>query len=347
MEQALQSQISTYVSITQRIDQTHQDISNVASQIAQADAQLAVLQSQLETRAVAMYTSDQPGFFQMLLTTSSLEDFLSGTDYLMRINDYDNSLVDSVNQQRSQSAYLQQTLVQREAQLDQELASADVQRKQILAMIDAEQSRVKFLGGQVAALIAAMNAPDPVLRGTSPNITGFSLNTIISEKNFRASTSMSAADIQTFLDSQPGSLKSYSGPDHAGRTRTAAQMIADASVAWGVSPKVIIATLQKEQSLITVPPSQHGWDWAMGMGYTDSTIYTQYKGFSKQVWYGAQHLAHDGDMWKPGYTVSIDGIMVHPTNPATLSLLRYTPHRGGNANFWMLYQRFGFGNPNG
>jgi hypothetical protein len=170
-------------------------------------------------------------------------------------------------------------------------------------------------------------------------------NTIISESAFTDSGSMSASDIQAFLEAHGTGLRSYHGPDHAGATKTAAQMIADAAVAWEVSPRVILATLQKEQSLISsASPSQYALDWAMGCGKMDGSTLSQYRGFGNQIWGGARALHRNRSSWHAGISLSIDGAAVYPSNAATFTLYRYTPHFHGNTSFWRLYWHY-FGDP--
>ncbi|NTW29288.1 MAG: hypothetical protein HGA39_08020, partial [Coriobacteriia bacterium] len=173
----------------------------------------------------------------------------------------------------------------------------------------------------------------------------FNPATVISDSAFLASGSLSASGIQTFLNAQSGTLKSYSAPDHNGVTKTAAQIIADAAQAWGVSPKVILVTLQKEQSLLAATsPSQYAYDWAMGCGKTDSTTYPQYQGFGNQVWFGAKTLSVNRAYWQQGVSINVDGVPVAPTNASTFSLYLYTPHFAGVTSFSGLYRLY-FGDP--
>jgi hypothetical protein len=133
--------------------------------------------------------------------------------------------------------------------------------------------------------------------------------------------------------------------DHNGVNKSAAEMIADAAVAWNVSPKVILVTLQKEQSLLgRSGPSQTALDWALGVGKTDSSTIYKYQGFGNQIWWGAATLNNNAERWKPGAQLLIDGNYVVPSNGATHSLYRYTPHIRGNTSFWLLYWRY-FGDP--
>jgi hypothetical protein len=122
-------------------------------------------------------------------------------------------------------------------------------------------------------------------------------------------------------------------------------MIADAAMGWGVSPKVILVTLQKEQSLISRPGAdQNALDWAMGCGKMDSRTIASYAGFGNQIWGGARALARNRGSWHAGVSISIDGSSVYPSNASTHSLYRYTPHFHGNTSFWKLYWRY-FGDP--
>jgi len=68
---------------------------------------------------------------------------------------------------------------------------------------------------------------------------------------------MSAQDVQNFLNNQGSCLASVSPANlGSGNTQTAAQIIASAANTYGVNPQVILTTLQKEQSLITQNCSQ-------------------------------------------------------------------------------------------
>jgi hypothetical protein len=122
---------------------------------------------------------------------------------------------------------------------------------------------------------------------------------LISDKLFTDNTSMSAASIQNFLNSKNSGLKNYtdvedcgplSNPHHTYYTTyyncgnsSAAQIIYDAAQAYQISPKAILATLQKEQSLVTNPsPTQSEINCAMGYNSCSG-----FAGFFSQVDNGA------------------------------------------------------------
>lgn len=194
---------------------------------------------------------------------------------------------------------------------------------------------------------------------------------VISDDNWRAGTSMSQADIQAFLQTQLGVLKDYScaegGPNglHSTVVKPAAQIIAEAAQYWNVNPKLIIATLEKEQSLISQPyhdasPTHiYGTDYhltnAMGCGvYAGSP--DRHPGFGDQVWTGTEKLgkapmadATSPYQWTPGKTKVVWSyehnayITIAPENQPTWNLYTYTPYYP-QLSVWKQYSKF-FGDP--
>ncbi|MFA5070179.1 MAG: hypothetical protein WC528_02755 [Patescibacteria group bacterium] len=185
----------------------------------------------------------------------------------------------------------------------------------------------------------------------------FDKNNIISDSDLTDGSAMSLNRIQDFLNRQTGTLKQYrSSVD--GVAKNASQIIYDFSVSYDINPKFILATLQKEQSLVTdSTPSTDQYDWAMGYGVCDSCSKSDpalqvYRGFSNQLSYAVQRLrgdyylgglekyGHTISGWGPGITKMVDGQSVTPVNNATAVLYTYTPHISGNLSFWNIWTRW-------
>jgi hypothetical protein len=178
----------------------------------------------------------------------------------------------------------------------------------------------------------------------------FNQDDVITDVNFTDIYCLSQAAVQGFLAAQPGILDTYATADHLGVKRSAAAIIWQAAQAWQVSPRVILATLQKEQGLLSAAsPSTSALDWAMGCGVPDSGgLNSTYQGFGKQVWYGAESLHDDGQGWHAGIAKTCGDGSVKPANRSTYALYCYTPWigltGGGNKLFWTLYRQY-FGDP--
>ncbi len=223
------------------------------------------------------------------------------------------------------------------------------------------------------SLIAAMSAVGVVaLESETPpaqaaNAAWFNPGQIISDSAFYAPGTMSAADIQRFLDgkvavcradpTRPGCLKDYrlSTPavtGVAGRCASlpaktnisAAELIYDVSVACGISPKVLIVKLQKEQGLVTsTNPSPRAYEFALGMNCPDTPagcsaasagfFWQLYRGAGQLNWYS--NPAGSFTWLRPGATISRPFQANNPgcgsqsfvlENRATAALYYYTPY---------------------
>ncbi len=133
-----------------------------------------------------------------------------------------------------------------------------------------------------------------------PASAAFNQSNIIDNSIFDNSQTMTANDIQNFLNGFPNScLSNYSSPYPTGYSAyganvSAATVIKRASDLWGINPQVILTTLEKEQSLVSGNVGCAGWQYnsAMGMGCPDSgpCPAPQYSGFSQQVTKGSWQL---------------------------------------------------------
>jgi len=134
---------------------------------------------------------------------------------------------------------------------------------------------------------------------------------IISDAQFYAGTSMTESQIQDFLNAmrptcRTGSvcLKDYTTPTqskaanpmcsgYAGAaSEKAARILAKVASACGISPKVLLVMLQKEQGLITAnPPTERNYRAAMGAGCPDTADCDPAQaGFFQQVYFAAWYL---------------------------------------------------------
>lgn len=173
---------------------------------------------------------------------------------------------------------------------------------------------------------------------------GFDQSRVIEDEAFTNSGILSGAGIQSFLTTRGSVLAGF---QEGGRS--AAAIIADASNAHKINPQVILATLQKEQSLLTLTSYDTAADpagrlrKAAGYACPDSgSCDPKYAGFTAQVDGLAFQLRYnfDGSTTKKftdyqvGQTMTFDGTAVYIGNKASASLYRYTPHISGNRSFY-------------
>lgn len=185
----------------------------------------------------------------------------------------------------------------------------------------------------------------------APVAASFNSGFIISDEELFATNTMSAQDIQVFLNEHDGVLKTYTDLDIDGLLKTAAMIISSAAERHQINPQVLLVKLQKEMGLITdSTPKQSQFDWAMGYGVCDNCSVNhpsvlKYKGFAKQVDNAAEFFAYVANsqekfFYKAGGTYTISGEEVTIANNVTAALYNYTPHIHGNEIFYSLWQKW-------
>lgn len=246
------------------------------------------------------------------------------------------------------------------------------------------------IASMMATGLVAIAAPAPA---EAVDASQFDPGYIISDSLFYDSGSMTRTQIQAFLEARGSVLKSHrdtvkSQPrrvsDATGNLRceafqggsniTASTIIYRAQVACGISAKVILVTLQKEQGLINKSAaSKSALDRAMGQACPDTAPCAEYAlGFGNQVYLGTLQLktykASNFGL-QPGVhhikynpVSSCGTLRVNVRNYATIALYNYTPYTPnkaalnsypgmgnscssyGNRNFWFQYHAW-FGSP--
>ncbi|MEK7130584.1 MAG: hypothetical protein AAB793_02940 [Patescibacteria group bacterium] len=182
---------------------------------------------------------------------------------------------------------------------------------------------------------------------SQPAKAAFDFGNIISDRDMQDSKAISVSTIDRFLAQHTGALKDlvFDVVNGAGRvSKKVSEIIYAAGQASRINPKVLLVTLQKEQSLIEDPsPSKNQLDWAMGYAVCDSCSKSdpaiqKYKGFVNQINSAAARIRYYFDhpnefRHQVARTHNIDGTSVTMKNQATANLYNYTPHLHGNQNF--------------
>jgi hypothetical protein len=250
----------------------------------------------------------------------------------------------------------------------------------------------KFLALLASAfvLLSALAGFAPTRSAEAAVANQFNPGYIISDQNFFDGSSLSPMDVARFIDSKSGvcrsgytCLKDYLQAVPAMNAeaglcngyaahplQSAAEIISRVANSCGVSAKVLLVLLEKEQSLVTDTwPLTTQYTRATGFGCPDTApCDSNFGGFFYQVYNAARQLRNYGlapERWN--YRAGqINTILFHPNrdcgssdvyiqNRATAALYNYTPYQPnaaamnnlygsgdncsayGNRNFWRLY----------
>jgi uncharacterized protein with LGFP repeats len=246
---------------------------------------------------------------------------------------------------------------------------------------DDARASMKKIGAAAIAIVAlilgVVTAPAAVAAPTTSgsgvasgivqmaDLSKFQAGNIISDAVFFNRSTMTEAQIQTFLQKKVPTcrsgytcLKDYydtsrtttadamCGAYSGGVRERAARIIYKVARACGINPQVILVMLQKEQGLIlSNAPSSYNYRAAMGQGCPDTAACdTRYYGFFNQVFGGAWQMKRYANppgtsqfftWYAPGKTwniywhpkASCGTSSVYIQNQATANLYYYTPYR--------------------
>lgn len=247
----------------------------------------------------------------------------------------------------------------------------------------------KLVTGALALSLAVLLVPLSSAFGEG----GFRAGNIISDANmYQATPSMSQAEIQKFLDTQGASCKgndclknlrfdtktieadSYCPGTYQGATNEpVSQIIYKVSLACQINPKVLLVTIQKEQSGLTRNLTDASQRTLMGYGCPDDKPCNElYYGVQNQIYRAARQFqlyrvnptdyAHQAGRtsrikYHPNDDCGASDVTID--NQATASLYNYTPLQpnpallsgnsdtcssNGNYNFYTMYSKW-FGDP--
>lgn len=265
------------------------------------------------------------------------------------------------------------------------------------------------VGALVAALIVTnWSISSSTQSASAADGANFTAGNIISDSNFYNSSAMTASEIQTFLNAEVPTCDTWHAQDGdayappytclkdysvtiaatsadsycsaiAAGTYSAASIIDKVSRACGISQKVMLVLLQKEQGLVTDTwPSNTQYNKATGFDCPDTApCSSSSSGFFKQIYAAARQFqvyaanptsfnyranAWNTIYWSPNTACGTTSVYIQ--NQATASLYIYTPYTPnaaalsnlygtgdscssyGNRNFWRLYTDW-FGDPTG
>ena len=265
-----------------------------------------------------------------------------------------------------------------------------------IAVLVVSLGGAALIGAAARAEPASAAAPTTPVATDTIDLAGFAPGRILSDYNFFNSAAMTEAEIQDFLQSrscirtdsspclweyresttdQPDAGAGHCDAYRGAENEHASTIIKKVATACGISPRVLLVLLQKEQSLLS-RPTESGYLRATGYGCPDTAdCDADYFGFFNQVynaaWQFRQYTQEPdrtyqiGDVevgYNPDEACGVSTVDIQ--NQATANLYNYTPYQPneaaladpdsdgdgcsthGNLNFWLFYTAwFGSGDP--
>ncbi len=158
---------------------------------------------------------------------------------------------------------------------------------------------------------------------------GVDYSRLVTDEEFVDASSLSTEQIQTLLEHNGSFLARFAEDGH-----TAAQIIHDAATRESINPRIVLATLEKENGLVSRHSQAPSWMMRSAMGYAyDDRGGTagRHSTFTSQVEKGTRllrSLYDEGSTHKMPVRMRVDynHRTIRVDNAATYALMKYTPH---------------------
>lgn len=152
----LDSIIAQMESVTQQVDQIKIDLANAK---AKEDAQYQAMKSRIQY----MYEGGQSNFLEILLSASSMADFLNKAEFITSISDYDRSMLNELIATKENISQKEQELEEEQNALVTLKDTLDTKEAELTSKISATSSELSTYSAQLEQAKAAAAAAKAAL----------------------------------------------------------------------------------------------------------------------------------------------------------------------------------------
>jgi len=153
LQAQLELRAEEYGAITLELQGTRDEIAETRAALEKADAELARALEQLEQRAAGIYRNGNVEILDVLLGTTSFQDFLTRVDWLRRVNLSDAEIAAAVKTARQRVIETEEALERREQEQITLRDQAAVKKKEIEGAVAEQAAFLEGLNTEIARLV--------------------------------------------------------------------------------------------------------------------------------------------------------------------------------------------------
>lgn len=158
METQLDEASNAYFQALEELQKAQDRIAELQTQIDEVTARIATVQGKLSARARSMYRSDMVGLIDVLLGSSSFQEFATNLSLLDQMNQKDASMVEEAKALREQLEKQKAELAEQERAAAEAAEQARIVQKEAELVYASMQDLYQSLSDEVASLVEAQRA---------------------------------------------------------------------------------------------------------------------------------------------------------------------------------------------
>ena len=139
------------------IDATNAELARVEAELEQTKKDLEIAREKekqqyetLKLRIKVMYEKGDTGYLEILFAAKDMASFLNSTEYISKISDYDNNLLNNLMQTRMQIEELERQLKAQQAELEALKAALEAQQAELEILLEEKAEHIRALNDSIA-----------------------------------------------------------------------------------------------------------------------------------------------------------------------------------------------------
>ncbi len=133
------------------LEQTEADLAQTQADLEVAKAKEAEQYEALKARIRAMYEAGDTTMMEIFMQAEDIATILNAGEYISKISDYDNALLEALNETRQQIETLEAQLEEQKAQLEELKAEQEAKQEELQLVMDAKQAELGTIMGDIGS----------------------------------------------------------------------------------------------------------------------------------------------------------------------------------------------------
>ena len=190
----LNSQLSSVsdklAGIEEQIDDKEADISDTTAKLEQAQNEQDEQYRYIKARIRTMYEKGSQSYIALFLNTTNFSDFLNRAEYVEKVNEYDNLMINKYRDLVATTKEKKEKLEQEESELEALKADAKAEQEKVQKLVNSTKNSITAYAGEISEAEAAALAYEAKLVAAKNNVNALKKQLAEEEELARRSQSM-------------------------------------------------------------------------------------------------------------------------------------------------------------
>lgn len=176
--------------IEEKIDDKEDDISNTTAKLEAAQAEQEAQYNFIKARIRTMYESGKQNYVELLLNTTNFGEFLNRAEYVERVNEYDDLMLNKYKELVAETKEKKAKLEEEEAELEALREDAKAEQEKVQQLVNATKNSITAYAGEISEAEAEALEYEAKLVAAKNSVNALKKQLAVEEELARRSQSM-------------------------------------------------------------------------------------------------------------------------------------------------------------